>query len=67
MGIFHCRHSLLHISFQFPTAIVISALYDDRDDLWERTGTKNVNKLSLGVQFILSRFEICSCEYAHAQ
>lgn len=38
MGIFHCRHSLLHISFQFPipslpTTIVISALYDDRDDL----------------------------------
>ena len=63
MGIFHCRHSLLHISFQFPiptlpTTIVISALYDDRDDLWERTETKNVNKLSLGVQFISRRFEI---------
>ena len=63
MGIFHGRHSLLHISFQFPiptlsTAIVISALYDDRDDLWERTQTKNVSKVSLGIQFILRRFEI---------
>lgn len=72
MGIFHCRHSLLHISFQFPipslpTTIVISALYDDRDDLWERTETKNVNKLSLGVQFISSRFEIWSRESAHVQ